>query len=89
MKTYRRLAFTLLTLIAPLSLAEPRPGDSGVDKLPQSGEPRERPADVTEHAPPAGKELEKRIQALETEVSHLRARDEAENQQFGEPITAP
>ena len=89
MKTYRRLALTLFTLIAPLSLAEPGHSDSGTDKIAQSGEPREQPADVAEHAPSAGKELEKRIQALESEVSHLRAKDEAENQQFGEPITAP
>lgn len=89
MKTYRRLALTLLTLIAPLALAEPPPGDSGVDRIPESGEPRERPADVAEHPPPAGKDLEKRVKALECEVSHFRAKEEAENQQFGEPVTAP
>lgn len=89
MKTVRRAAFALLTLVAPLSMADPPPPDSHAPAVA-----------VAEDATPARQEreihrleaieseLQQRLRALESEVARLRV--EAEGPPMvGEPVTAP
>ena len=89
MKTIRRAAFALLTLTAPLSMAEPTPTDSHAPFVVVSEDagPTRQESEI-QRLEAVDSELRQRLKALESEVARVRA--EAEGPQaVGEPVTAP
>lgn len=89
MKTVRRAAFALLTLVAPLSMAEPRPTDSHPPAVAvvEDATPARQDREI-QRLEALESELRQRLRVLESEVARLRA--EAEGPQVvAEPVTAP